>query len=272
MKTVYGCLFAVLVSGCGLGGGTPIDSAAPAPNASSDPQFAVTPSGTDATSSPSVAQTVNANGTVSFTVSTLSGYDVDPTVTGTCAAGSWSGSVYTTGAVTADCSVQFNGAPKTVYLYESAAPTNGNVLGDRNATTLTCQNSHTSIGGSASCTHHLAILGYAADNGIQDIKANYGIPVEGDVKALDGTVIAASFQNMIDTLPPLMAGTFGIPDSVVWSGFNAGGTHTTGGTCGDWTATGMGTYIAFINSMNQAWANGAYNCTFFSKRILCACW
>jgi hypothetical protein len=68
----------------------------------------VTPSaGTGGSFTPTGAQTVNHNATKAFTVTASSGYTTDATVGGTCTQGSWVGTVYTTGAITADCTVSF---------------------------------------------------------------------------------------------------------------------------------------------------------------------
>jgi hypothetical protein len=71
--------------------------------------WTVTPSvGTNGSISPNTTQTVNHGETASFTVTADAGYTTDPTVGGSCPTGSWSGSIYTTGAVTANCSVSFS--------------------------------------------------------------------------------------------------------------------------------------------------------------------
>ncbi len=72
-------------------------------------KFTVTPSGTNVTPAPSSATYVNQGATLAITVTPSGGYANSATVTGTCAAGSWNGSVYTTGAVTANCTVEFSG-------------------------------------------------------------------------------------------------------------------------------------------------------------------
>ncbi|MFC3908782.1 hypothetical protein ACFORL_06785, partial [Legionella dresdenensis] len=69
----------------------------------------VTPSGdANLTINPNTPQTINYGATQQFTVTPDPGYTVNPTVGGTCPAGSWAGAVYTTGAVTSDCSVTFS--------------------------------------------------------------------------------------------------------------------------------------------------------------------
>jgi DNA-binding beta-propeller fold protein YncE len=70
--------------------------------------YTVTPGGDGyETISPSTAQTVNYGSTQSFTVTPNSGYTVSSTVGGTCPAGSWNGSTYTTGTITSNCTVNF---------------------------------------------------------------------------------------------------------------------------------------------------------------------
>ncbi|HWG77253.1 MAG TPA: hypothetical protein VN660_10745 [Steroidobacteraceae bacterium] len=69
--------------------------------------FTVTPSGSNLTISPATSQIVNAGATQAFIVTADAGYTVSDTVAGTCAAGSFVGSTYTTGAITANCTVTF---------------------------------------------------------------------------------------------------------------------------------------------------------------------
>jgi hypothetical protein len=69
----------------------------------------VTPGGdTWETITPSTPQTILNGDSASFTVTPTNGYVVDPYPTGNCPAGNWSGDVYTTGPITADCSVEFS--------------------------------------------------------------------------------------------------------------------------------------------------------------------
>jgi YVTN family beta-propeller protein len=70
--------------------------------------YTVTPSGSNVTIDPSSAQTIAENGSASFEVTADAGYTRVDTVGGTCPAGSWASDVYTTGAITADCTVTFS--------------------------------------------------------------------------------------------------------------------------------------------------------------------
>ena len=89
----------------------------------SGPTFTVTPSGTNVTLNPSSVQTISSGSTLSIIVTPSTGYSVSPAVGGTCAAGSWSGSTYTTGAVIADCTVTFSA---TINTYTVTYNGNGN--------------------------------------------------------------------------------------------------------------------------------------------------
>jgi len=95
--------------------------------------FTVTPSaGTGGSIAPSTPQTVNYNGTAQFTLTPGTGYHL-VNVTGTCPAGSLSGNLWTTGAITADCTVVANFAANPAdHLVFSQTPANvlqGNRLG-----------------------------------------------------------------------------------------------------------------------------------------------
>lgn len=81
----------------------------------------VTPSaGTGGTINPATPQEVNYGSTISFTVTPDGGasampgvtnYEANTRVGGTCAVGSWTGAIYTTGTVTSACTVIFSFAP-----------------------------------------------------------------------------------------------------------------------------------------------------------------
>ncbi len=70
--------------------------------------YTVTPSGSNVALNPNAPQSVASGGKQAFTVTANAGYSLSSTVGGTCSAGSWSGSVYTTGVITANCTVSFS--------------------------------------------------------------------------------------------------------------------------------------------------------------------
>lgn len=72
-----------------------------------DSSLTISTSGANLTISPSTGRVNKSGDTQSFTVTGL-GYPVSTTVGGTCPAGSWSGTTYTTGPITANCLVSFS--------------------------------------------------------------------------------------------------------------------------------------------------------------------
>jgi hypothetical protein len=88
----------------------------------------VTPSaGTGGVISPNTPASVTYNTTTSFTVTPNTGYSKAATpITGTCPLGSWSGSTYTTGAVTANCTVIANFTINS-YTVSTSAGANGSI-------------------------------------------------------------------------------------------------------------------------------------------------
>lgn len=79
----------------------------------SGPRFLVAPSGDGhETIAPSEVQVVQSGAGQTFTVLAHNGYSLATTVSGTCAPGSWNGSLYTTGLVTGDCTVVFSSSSR----------------------------------------------------------------------------------------------------------------------------------------------------------------
>ena len=72
--------------------------------------FGTIPAGTGGEVDPAI-QLVEPGAEASFTVTPDTGYEVEASVGGTCPAGTWDGSTYTTGALTANCSVEFRFSP-----------------------------------------------------------------------------------------------------------------------------------------------------------------
>ncbi len=130
------------------GGGSSRRSATVTVTASGDGNVTVSPTG---------AVSVRSGQTQSFTVTANSGFTTSASVGGTCPAGSWVGSTYTTGVVTGNCTVTFAGTRAT---YTVTTSIGGNLLitpeeaqivayGSRQAYTLTPDTGYTfgSVGG-----------------------------------------------------------------------------------------------------------------------------
>ncbi len=86
--------------------------------------YPVTPSVTNVSISPSGVQTVAEGSSQAFVVTPAEGYTLSETVDSDCAEeGSWSGNVYTSGAITSACSVSFSA---TINTYTVTYKGNGN--------------------------------------------------------------------------------------------------------------------------------------------------
>jgi hypothetical protein len=158
--------------------------------------YQVTPSGTNVTITPNAAQTVSYNGTQAFTVTGATGYTASTTVGGTCPSGSWSGGVYTTGTITADCTVIFSGTLNTYQV----TPSGTNV-------TITPNTAQTvSYGG----THAFTVM-----------------PAPGDAVSptVTGTCPAGSWAASVYTTGAIVADC-----TVVFSGSGANGTPCVDGS------------------------------------------
>jgi hypothetical protein len=115
--------------------------------------YSVIPSGDgNETISPNTPQTFASGGTQAFTVTANSGYTLNTLVGGTCPTGSWSGSTYTTGAITSTCSVIFTANAPGYYSvvpsgdgYETISPSTPQSIasGGTQAFTVTASTGHT---------------------------------------------------------------------------------------------------------------------------------
>ncbi|MBU0505581.1 MAG: Ig-like domain-containing protein [bacterium] len=234
----------------------------------------VTPSGTGVTITPDSAQEVAEGSSKSFTIAATGGKTVTDIIGGTCPAGSWDGNTYTTGSITADCTVTF-AAYNYIYVYMSENKMLGNAVGDRDASTTICEDAYTARNLDAlNCENHLALVGYTADNGVQDVPDNYDLPTNIPFAIPDDTEVASGWDNLIDNDPPLAlydgGGVPEIPDSSAWVGFFKGG--GIGGACSEWEGAGAGTVAIFLNALNDSWSGLGGNCEILTYRILCMCW
>ena len=161
--------------------------------------YSVTPSaGTGGTISPNTVQTVNYGATTAFTVAPSTGYTTNTTVSGTCSQGSWNtgNTVWTTGAITANCTVGFNFTPITYTIATAVNPSGGG--------TVSCSPNPVTYGGSSTCTA-TANAGYSF--------ANFTGACTGATCALSNVttqpgIVTANFTPITYTVTP-SAGTGG---------------------------------------------------------------
>ena len=115
--------------------------------------FTVNVTADNAAVSPSGSVTVESGKAQAFTVTANSGFTLSAVVGGNCPAGSWSGAVYTTGAIVADCSVAFsaNAAPSSFQVaasgdsHETISPSGPQTItaGNRASFTVTANADYT---------------------------------------------------------------------------------------------------------------------------------
>ncbi len=146
-------------------------------------QYTVTPSaGTGGNIAPNTPQTLNYNGTAQFTLTPDTGYHL-VNVTGTCPAGSLSGNVWTTGAITANCTVVANFAANPAdHLVFTQAPANvlqGNRLGavvvsivDVDGNVISTDSSSQVTLSVTACGGPIALAQVTASNGVASFPAD----------------------------------------------------------------------------------------------------
>jgi hypothetical protein len=236
--------------------------------------------------SPSVNQTVSAGGSQAYTVTPASGYSALPTVGGTCASGTWSAAIYTTGAITANCTVIFSSSAAITYVYQTNSTYSLAQIGSRSATTTACGSTYTANNGSwgLSCSNFVAMLGFAADGGVTDLPGSYGVPINSAFESVDGSITFASnwsafSDTSVNRLNSPQTTTAGFTTSVqIWTGINSNGSMTSTTNCADWTlGSPYGANYSQIDSggiTSFSWDGGSTNCAGGGAAFsyLCLCW
>lgn len=235
--------------------------------------YSVTPYGPKVTTDPSTSTYVLGGSSLSFTVQAESGYTRLDTVGGTCPAGAWSGDTYTTGPITADCTVSFS--VDVVYLYNGGAYLGGDI-GDRTAAAAKCQQALSNVPQLA-CTHFVPLLGYAPD-GITDLtSAPWSIPSSRKFLGKTGSVFAEDWNGVLNhsnvgaSLVDAGVVTNNYDETdIVWTGFAAGGAAAF--DCDGWSsesaAIGVKAYPSYTT-----WATSyGSGCSNVAHSMMCLCW
>lgn len=118
--------FFFLTGAAGVGGGGGCSNL-------SSSQFTVTPSGENVSIDPSDPQGVNEGSTSSFTLAANEGFTLSNTVGGTCPAGTWVGTVYTTAAIVEDCTVIFSASENAFTLGGTVSGLSGTLVLQNNS-------------------------------------------------------------------------------------------------------------------------------------------
>jgi hypothetical protein len=234
------------------------------------------------TRDPDGVQVVASGETIAVTVTAEAGHTLQSAVGGTCPPGSWNGAVYTTGAVTAECTVSFSAF--TVFMFVSNIY-KGTDVGDRTAAAAKCQAAHDQVNRGLSnlaCNHYVPLLGYAP-NGVTDLtQAPYLVPTNRKFVGPSGTAIADDWNTLVNMSNNVndVLGNAGVLTSsqanslYAWTGFTTGGA-VTDHSCEGWTGTGNGSYI--LRDLASGWAGSPAapspgRCDSYILPILCMCW
>ncbi len=264
---------------------TPTETASPTPSATPSPSpspaaavtYTVTPSGSNVTISPATAQTVNSAATTPFTVTASGGYTLSASVTGTCPAGSWNGSAYTTGAITANCTVIFSSSVTAKKIFITARlNVYGNLGGVVGADAICASDVNKPSGGGT----YKAML--TATTRIACTTANCsGGPSEHTDWVLaastsyerggDGAPLGTTTANAIFSFPLTNSIYPGTTDSFLT------GLHTSwtkrNDTCLNWTSDSGGVYAATgysnVTTSQAIWDGGFVGCDFGYYRLYC---
>lgn len=226
-----------------------------------------TSAGTGTTISPSSAQ-VSSGGSTSFTVTLSSGYD---TLVVSGCGGSLVGNTYTTGAITANCTVTAGATEIAYTVSTSSGP---------GVASLSCNDSTVTYGGSTTCTASLA-TGYENLTLSGCSGTSGGSPYSTGAIYADCTVSASTSVGTGTTLSPssasvsygattsFAAGTTGgytnLSVSGCFGGSLSGSTFTTGSITADCTVTSTAivnapSWTAAVNfTVSSSGGNGKYS-------------
>jgi hypothetical protein len=201
--------------------------------------YTVTPTaGTGGTISPTTSQIINSGNKTSFTVAPKSGYKI-AAVTG--CAGTLSGSTYTTGAITANCTVSASFAASSATTYTvtpsagtggSISPTNGQTVSSGSATSFTvAANSGYKIASVTGCAGTLSGNTYTtgAITASCTVAATFSASTAGNgsshyvLKGATGSNNGSSWTNAWSELSQIGWSSVACGDTI-WIG---GGTYTT---------------------------------------------
>jgi hypothetical protein len=236
--------------------------------------FKVTPSGSHVTISPAGAVSVVAGDTQAFTVTPDTGYATASTVGGTCPAGSWSGTVYTTGAIEAACTVTFSATLQS-FTVTASAPGGLNITpsepqtvtdGSTQAFTVTAETNYTAtqdVGGSCPAGSWSGDV-YTTGPITADCTVAFGVTMDTYTVTVSGTNVtidpSGSQATCTGSGSTYTCGPVN-PDGVVYFVVAATSGHTlsmtVGGTCpaGGWSGTSYTTGAITANCTVEFSAN-----------------
>ncbi len=162
---------------------------------------------------------------------------------------------------------------KDIHVFDVGQNFFASELGSRASTTQACEDSYNeNPSWNRSCTKFVALLGYSADSGVQDLPLNYGLPTNQSIQNLDGQWVAGNWSSFIQSFDHTLSGT-GISDTLFWSGFENGGAVSD--NCSGWTSSdnSLSGSVVQTNMATGFWNNPSYACdSSFKHPYLCMCW
>jgi hypothetical protein len=248
----------------------------PSPSAGSS-TYTVTQSGANVSIGPATPQSVSPGATVAFSVSPNNGYTLSQSVTGTCPAGSW-GMSYTTGAITADCTVIFSATVTPKKIFVSSVSTTQGDLGGVAGADSSCQSDSNKPGGDGT---YKAMLAAATRIACTTANCSGGPSEHTDwvlaasttyVRGSDGTEIGQTNANGIFTFPlsasinPALTGSVLTGLNTNWTKRNETCLNWTSNSGGLWGASG---YANVTTSDTIYDGSGGADCSFGSYRFFC---
>jgi hypothetical protein len=162
--------------------------------------------------------------------------------------------------------------PTKIYLIGSSTTVGSGVLGNRAATTTSCQNRRTTNFPGLQCSSDLAFLSYSAD-ALIDAPANHGVPDTVPIVSVTESTIDSDWPGLFDGAILQSVNAAGVNTVVTsyWTGTAADG--STDLNCTDWASPGGTGNRGFRTNTDGAWLNNSQvACNSGPQIFLCICW
>lgn len=225
--------------------------------------YTVTLSGAHLSLSKGPTEQVTPDATLSIDVTADAGYTLSNTVTGTCPAGSWSGSTYTTGAITEDCTVTF-ASIRPLHIYLTSTTYNGTLGGVAGADSKCMSDANYPGSGTYKAFISDGVTRVActvADCGAGSTSTDWVVQPNTEYRRLDETVIGTSTS--VGTFTGTLTHSPGTDTTFATTGilnnwlsaantYNCGSfTNTTGQTAGAYDPSTTNAAVAFTGLNTQ---------------------
>lgn len=189
-----------------------------------------------------------------------------------CSVSNGSGTVPPTNVTDVEVSC---GPYERIYVYESFTPQFGHNVGGRPYTTQTCSDTYYLRQLNLGCTNFVALLGYAADNGVLDLPTAYHLPTTASIRLTNETEVGTNWASFIGNKPSTsMKDSEDMPDHTGWSGISSTGGPSV--NCNDWSSSSInveiGAEFSFYHESSASWESADANCSLFSRLFICMCW